>query len=200
MDNTTYIHRHLLYENQVYRFNLDYVEVAEQTNGWILLFLNPLWLSDQVRWENSLPEWCYDLSDNFFDGFDHDGLGWHILNNSVVDWDVFARHIKKMPYKDFLQTIYWKLVRQEVIKQAHNSCEWCLCDEEQAQMHVHHNTYIHHGYEFFFIEDLTYLCDWCHGQRHQWIKLGNKDSLSVRNHKTSSKIIELKFLENQPLK
>ena len=71
--------------------------------------------------------------------------------------------LKKMPYKQFLKTSYWKNVRQLVLKRDGFSCVICKYDK---YLQIHHNSYKNHGDEANHIYDLMTLCKNCHKEHH----------------------------------
>lgn len=74
------------------------------------------------------------------------------------------KKLKKMKYKDYLQTDYWKMVSEQARIKAHNKCQLCGCSDKK--LNVHHNTYEHIGEEFKHMEDLVCLCEDCHNYFH----------------------------------
>lgn len=72
--------------------------------------------------------------------------------------------LRKMNYDDFLKTDYWKSVRKEKLRQCGCKCQICGA---KNNLHVHHNSYIHHGDEYNHLEDLIVLCKECHNLFHQ---------------------------------
>lgn len=74
-----------------------------------------------------------------------------------------AEKIKLMDYKDFLQTPYWKTI-SSFLKIKKQKCEIC---GSTINLHTHHKTYNHHGYELEFLEDLEVICETCHSKLHK---------------------------------
>lgn len=79
------------------------------------------------------------------------------------DYETFAEKIKNLDYGDFLRTPYWDAVRCKIRYKYKYRC--ALCNNSQ-NLRVHHKTYKHHGYEWFYLEDLILLCDDCHEKFH----------------------------------
>ena len=77
-----------------------------------------------------------------------------------------AEKIKLMDYKEFLQTPYWKTI-SSFLKIKKQKCEIC---GNAYNLHTHHKTYDHHGYELEFMEDLQVICETCHQKLHQEAK------------------------------
>lgn len=64
-------------------------------------------------------------------------------------------------YGKHLDSDYWRVLSQRVMRRAQNVCEGCL---SQTADHVHHLTYDHRGAEFAF--ELVALCAECHERVH----------------------------------
>lgn len=80
------------------------------------------------------------------------------LNNEVCE------RLKNMPYKDFLNTVYWKALRRYVLHKSDYSCN--LCSTKQ-RLHVHHRHYRNRGREIYtWKDDLIVLCSTCHAKQH----------------------------------
>ncbi len=73
-----------------------------------------------------------------------------------------------MPYKEYLQTPYWKRRREDKLRAAGHRCQ--LCNRGSVPLNVHHRTYERLGEELD--EDLTVLCRECHHTFHEHRKLG----------------------------
>ena len=69
----------------------------------------------------------------------------------------------KMPYKEFLQTDYWHIVRNYVIYKRGARCELCNSGDS---LNVHHRTYENHGEEHCHLYTLVVLCQPCHAKFH----------------------------------
>lgn len=85
---------------------------------------------------------------------------------SVVDYlenaQERAEERHRMPYKEYLQTEEWKILRRLVIQRAQRRCEWCRRPDQE--WNVHHLTYERRGYEN--LSDLVLLCRDCHAAEH----------------------------------
>ena len=79
------------------------------------------------------------------------------------DGEEIIKTLAEIPYKDFLQTIYWNVIREYMLSQAKYKCQLCTLKDE---LHVHHKTYEHHGQEHLYLEDLIVLCKKCHSKFH----------------------------------
>jgi len=65
-------------------------------------------------------------------------------------------------YQRFLQSDYWKAVR-ELVLERDKHCQSCTSTKK---LQVHHLTYDHHKDELNHLNDLVTLCDNCHKQVH----------------------------------
>ncbi len=65
-------------------------------------------------------------------------------------------------YKQFLESSYWKEVRELVLKRD-QCCQYCGV---MGNLQVHHLTYTHLGKEKEHLEDLVTLCSGCHLETH----------------------------------
>lgn len=74
-----------------------------------------------------------------------------------------VRAIRKLKYKDFLRTLYWRIISNEVKRRFGNRC--ALCNSNQ-KLNTHHRTYSIHGKEISSLETLTCLCANCHSKFH----------------------------------
>lgn len=101
-----------------------------------------------------IPGFSQDLLDNFekFKTF-------YALSNR----DVIEERCRRLPYKSFLNTQYWKYIRQDRLAYANNKCSLC---GKQQRLNVHHRTYEHHGREIEYPNDLIVLCSDCHAKFH----------------------------------
>lgn len=76
----------------------------------------------------------------------------------------FIEYANKMPYSDYLATVYWHMVSYEKKCWVKNICQ--LCGTEK-KLQVHHNKYNNRGWEHKFLnEDLICLCSSCHSKFH----------------------------------
>lgn len=77
--------------------------------------------------------------------------------------DEVGENMALLPYRQFLNTEYWQLIRKAAIHNADYRCEMC---NTSNRLEVHHRTYKHRGYEFRHKEDLTVVCHSCHASHH----------------------------------
>ena len=71
--------------------------------------------------------------------------------------------LKALPYQVFLRTPYGTIVRAYVMTLRGARCAVCSWI---GALNVHHMTYSHRGEEFFHLEDLKVLCEFCHMREH----------------------------------
>lgn len=70
--------------------------------------------------------------------------------------------LRTMPYKDYLKTEHWKLLKAAVLGRYGRHCD--KCDKTHIEVHVHHLDYTRKGHED--INDLVCLCSDCHKEIH----------------------------------
>ena len=84
--------------------------------------------------------------------------------------DLVQEKIKTMPYKDFLETTFWKIISSLQKNFIKTSCVLC---GSKRKLEVHHSTYDYHGtYKdaMYIIYILTTLCKDCHSKYHKGVK------------------------------
>jgi 5-methylcytosine-specific restriction endonuclease McrA len=74
-------------------------------------------------------------------------------------------YLRRMPYKEYLQTEHWQKVRQTALDHAKHRCQLCNASE---RLQVHHRTYERRGCEELI--DLTVLCSYCHAKHHDKLR------------------------------
>jgi hypothetical protein len=89
-----------------------------------------------------------------------------LIRNAGEDHDSVLR---AMPYRDFLNSIYWSIIRDYALYRAKYSC--ALCHKTHG-LQVHHRTYEHRGSEYNHLEDLIVLCGNCHAKFHDKLPAG----------------------------
>lgn len=91
------------------------------------------------------------------------GLYKMVAESKGTDQARVASVIRKMDYLDFMKTIYWQLVAQQVKHDA----GWCCvqCGSRRGLV-AHHDGYRRHGYEMYHLRDLECLCQKCHERLH----------------------------------
>lgn len=88
---------------------------------------------------------------------------WNVLVNNVFDVELVAKKILALEYSDFLKTVYWRCISNYLRREAGKKCVKCGSNKNLC---VHHKTYVHHGKEHLFLEDLEVLCGDCHANEH----------------------------------
>jgi hypothetical protein len=74
--------------------------------------------------------------------------------------------ISRLPYAEFLKTLEWREIRDAALERAGHRCQVCNSPDE---LQVHHRDYSSKPLES--LDDLTVLCDGCHGVFHDHRKL-----------------------------
>jgi len=77
-----------------------------------------------------------------------------------------ANTLKSLEYSNFLKTPYWDAISSKKRASAKFRCELC---GSGGITNIHHKTYKHHGYEYYYMEDLICLCKECHEKFHDKI-------------------------------
>jgi len=72
--------------------------------------------------------------------------------------------LRTMPYPEFLASAYWKVLRSRLLVLRGGACESCRA---RAKVELHHRTYEHRGFEYWFPGDLIFLCAACHDVTHE---------------------------------
>lgn len=87
----------------------------------------------------------------------------YIIRNGKMP-DEIGDMIRRMSYRDFLLTPYWKSIALFVKGRTGNRC--AICGSTDGRMDVHHKTYSHHGDEIHHLDDLEVVCRKCHKELH----------------------------------
>ncbi|NLM43747.1 MAG: hypothetical protein GX201_07005 [Clostridiales bacterium] len=74
------------------------------------------------------------------------------------------KSLKKMPYRNYLKTYHWQVLREAVFKYHGKRCYDCGLSHWWTHMEAHHLTYENMGHEK--LDDLVPLCRGCHKKRH----------------------------------
>ena len=77
---------------------------------------------------------------------------------------IVTKKSRREAYMTFLQTDYWKKVRDLVLKRDKNTCQGC---GNTKYLQVHHKTYKNHLNELENLQDLITLCRICHKNEHK---------------------------------
>lgn len=81
----------------------------------------------------------------------------------MYDKKIVIEQIRRMPYKEFLKTPYWKIISEF---QKYESDYCCVICGSKTNLNVHHTTYKNHGNEALNLEDLITVCRDCHRKIH----------------------------------
>lgn len=73
-----------------------------------------------------------------------------------------VKHLRSLPYRQYLRSTHWRIIRTEAVKLAENRCSVCGSD---SNLNVHHLTYERLGQELQ--SDLQVLCYGCHQRVHE---------------------------------
>lgn len=94
------------------------------------------------------------------------------FNTRVANRDPqYAIELDRMPYKQFLQTPYWRRLRAGMLLIQGARCQnnYCVSSNEgswrdEGRIHVHHLDYKHRGAEAY--DEIILLCEQCHRAIH----------------------------------
>lgn len=74
--------------------------------------------------------------------------------------------LKRMPYREYLQTDHWQEVRTRALEASGHRCQLCNAD---STIHIHHRTYERRGEED--PADVIALCADCHARFHNKMRV-----------------------------
>lgn len=91
-----------------------------------------------------------------------------VANNDLKKAD----DLRKLNYEKYLRTPYWRRIRAAILLAHWARCQNTRCGHssdrhvygDEGQLHVHHMTYVHRGFERF--DDLRLICGKCHAAMH----------------------------------
>ena len=86
-----------------------------------------------------------------------------IVKYSDAEHELFVSKYKNLPYKDFLKSPYWLIVKQKVLSRDKYRCSKC---GHNRFLQIHHLTYKNHLYEHKNLQDLIIVCKTCHEKEH----------------------------------
>lgn len=89
----------------------------------------------------------------------------------VDAWGKQMMKLRLLPYDKYLKTPHWAEKRKGALERAGSRCQ--VCNAEDVRLNVHHRTYARLGFEMD--QDLTVLCDECHGIFHGHGKLAERE-------------------------
>lgn len=73
------------------------------------------------------------------------------------------QELKWLPYELYLSSSHWARCRYLILVRNRWACVRCA---SKTDLHVHHLTYLHRGFEDLHLDDLQTLCANCHGVEH----------------------------------
>ncbi|TXH41275.1 MAG: HNH endonuclease [Desulfurellales bacterium] len=79
-----------------------------------------------------------------------------------VDHRKLRQALRALPYRTFLQTMYWRTLRHIVFVRDKWLCRYC--GDDWCSLEVHHTTYKNHGAEHLYLSDLKTACENCHAK------------------------------------
>ena len=102
--------------------------------------------------------------------FDSDGV-WDIgiIYTDDIDEERLEQ-LRKMPYREYLQTPEWQKKRRRQLFLANYRCQ--VCNTSEGKLEVHHRTYARRGNEL--PSDLIVLCEKCHVLFHKERRLAKE--------------------------
>lgn len=86
-----------------------------------------------------------------------------IKNHKYLSKQSIKQYLNSLPYKEFLRTRYWKIIRNIIIRRDGHNCMLC-CNGNDLQ--VHHKRYFNKGVEYEHLDELITLCSDCHKKFH----------------------------------
>lgn len=91
------------------------------------------------------------------------GFSTMVADTRGADKKKIGATIRRMPYRDFCNTLCWKLVALQVKHDAGYRCKKC---GSRHGLVVHHLNYRILGYEMYHLDQLECLCGTCHEELH----------------------------------
>lgn len=82
---------------------------------------------------------------------------------AAEQYRAYIEQLRTMPYKQYLQTEHWQILRTKMLKRAKFRCQ--VCNASNQSLQVHHRTYERRGNEEY--SDLIVLCAGCHKTFHE---------------------------------
>ena len=78
-------------------------------------------------------------------------------------WAAHTPDLMKRKYEEYLQSEYWRSVRDLKLANSSGRCEYCGSSE---RLHVHHEHYRYKGREYEHLDCLSIVCEACHQGIH----------------------------------
>ena len=134
------------------------------------------WLDDNnVKCGRENPLCMFALSKYGLVLTEKDVVDWFVEKIRMGEFDGWAKSDMregkpirdKVVYEDHIDSPEWRKVRKKVLERDGHRCTVC---GKNINLHVHHLSYKHLGYEMEFMDDLTTLCRDCHGDIHDRLK------------------------------
>lgn len=88
-----------------------------------------------------------------------------VVGRSEEEIERMKAALRALPYQEYLQSDYWKLIRKCAIEQHGGICQRCR-RWDRGQIDVHHTRYLNRGEEYRYLDDLKILCHECHTDAH----------------------------------
>lgn len=107
---------------------------------------------------STLPEKRMEDYQKFYNEFQDSE--YEIIHNFTNYLTGMANAYNQKGYAEYLQTDWWKKIRQQALDRDKNMCQICNANAEC----VHHLTYAHRCEEYLF--ELVSLCNKCHESYH----------------------------------
>lgn len=76
---------------------------------------------------------------------------------------ILKRKLLKLPYKEYLRSVYWRAVRWEKLRRCGKACEQCGSNKD---LNVHHFDYAYVGEDHLHMDNLMVLCELHHLEYH----------------------------------
>ncbi len=86
-----------------------------------------------------------------------------LMSLSEYQLDTIKQKLRSLPYKEYLQTPYWKAVRYKKKQDCDNKCDRCGSTNE---LNVHHLDYCYVGEDHLYLDNLMVLCELHHLEWH----------------------------------
>lgn len=86
-----------------------------------------------------------------------------VMVNKKVECDYIKEYIRNMNYQDFLYSVYWVIVRNEVKKRD----KQCMICGNKHSLIAHHTTYSIRGEEHNNLDKIITMCSKCHKKHHK---------------------------------
>lgn len=115
-------------------------------------------------------EYLFEIELGLTIGARIDDLDEYWFNLTINNSNAEQTALRRMPYRDYLQTAHWKRVRAAMLMINSATCECARCGgleswwSTESDLHVHHKSYKNRGNERY--ADLELVCYYEHERRH----------------------------------